>query len=298
MKDWWKKNGQYLILVILIGLIIIIAVGSYIANFGNREQFQISDKTEIWGAFADYLNFFAGLINTVLLTFITFEIRRLDLKREADKIQRELDRETERKNEERESEIQRNKIEEKRLDQTLEVQKAITLSQIQHEEFKYLVKKVNEIRIFDYSQTVDDILSRTTEFRNVINNFIEDHLYLFKKNIVEAQFDDNLEKLEHTLLYIEDNAFSKEDLNTRIKNDNIEYKLLVDNMKNHSDKSDETYKFYMEQQKNMKADRKELVEKWSKLNKNIRDTQVDFLSQKKVFMDAIRSCITKSLEPK
>jgi hypothetical protein len=127
-------------------LLVLLVVFFYICNFKNQD---ISDKSSDWGTFGDYiggiLNPLIGIMNLVVLIFISFLISDIESKRSA---------------------------------QELLSQKQFTLYSLKHDSLKELNNILEKVQL-ELIEANEYSRLKITLIRNEFNAYITTHSYLF-----------------------------------------------------------------------------------------------------------------------
>ena len=163
-KTFWKKHWLTLLIAFICVFILSVAVKTYLNTFDG----EFSKSQPVWGAFGDYMNPFLTLINTILFIYFTYTVSKLDEHREKDRI----------------------KLEDIRLNKSLDVQRQITLSQMMNEKLipiSNILDKINSS--FDYG--LSDNIKIVEEVQKDFNLFNKNSEYLFEHKFKEEDFKNN-----------------------------------------------------------------------------------------------------------
>lgn len=81
-RSWLREYAYIKWIGFIVLAIVCIGIGFYVWNFGTKSK--LSDDTQTWGAFADYLSLFVNIINSVAVIALTLVLHQASIKREGE----------------------------------------------------------------------------------------------------------------------------------------------------------------------------------------------------------------------
>jgi hypothetical protein len=193
-KRWWV----YLLCL----CIILFPVVTYWRRYGT---FILDDNPSDYGTYGDFLNPFIGLINIILLLYLTFEVRNLENKREIERQEWENRRSKELQEFEQNRSNELAQAENKRLDKSLDVQLQIAMNKMRNEKASEIGKIFDSLTtVFKVQEDEDDnflqiLSSQFQEISTLFHFFVDHNQYLFEEVLSTDECKKNIEDLKKTI---------------------------------------------------------------------------------------------------
>jgi hypothetical protein len=193
-KRWWVYLVCFLFLLTPITI--------YRLRFG---RLIIDNNPSDFGTYGDFLNPFIGLINIILLLYLTFEVKRLENNRENEKQEWEDKRSKELQEFEQNRTNELAQAENKRLDKSLDVQLRIAMNRMRNEKASDIAKIFDSLTIVfktEDEETVhfQQVLSHQfQEIATLFHFFVDHNQYLFEDILNTDECKKNIENLKKTI---------------------------------------------------------------------------------------------------